>query len=201
VNIYDYGLPLNGFYRTLINQRNSLMKKQSLFASVLFALLAVVAAPDGSAQFGGLFGGAKVESIETADLAKMLQDQQRAETEAQDSGEEPPKPSFVVVDVRSDAEVNVSVIPGAITKSQFEKDRQQYEGRMVIPYCTVGGRSGAYAKKLKSSGVRVKNYEGSILKWIDAELPLVTLDGKPTNRVHTYSDRYKIPAKYEQVTE
>ncbi len=177
------------------------MKNRSLLSIVLIAFFAVVEASNAPAQFGGLFGGSKVESIDTTDLAKMLRDQQQAEAKSKESGEEPPQPTFVVVDVRSDAEVNVSVIPGAITKAEFEKNRQQYEGRIVIPYCTVGGRSGSYAKKLAVSGVQVKNYEGSILKWIDAGLPLVTLDGKPTNRVHIYSDRYKIPAKYEQVTE
>jgi rhodanese-related sulfurtransferase len=178
-----------------------LMKNQSLLCIALFAFLGFVKISDASAQFGGLFGGPKVESIETVDLAELLQDQQQAEAIAKESGEKTPAPSFLVVDVRSDAEVNVSVIPGAITKAQYEKDRKQYDGRTIIPYCTVGGRSGAYAKKLAADGVKVKNYEGSILKWVDAGLPLVTLDGAPTNRVHTYSDRYKIPAKYEQVTE
>jgi rhodanese-related sulfurtransferase len=176
------------------------MKNQRLLSIVVLAFVGFLQVPEASAQFGGLFG-AKVETIETAELAKMLQVQQQAEADAKASGKESPKSDFVVVDVRSDAEINVSVIPGAITKAQYEKNVQQYEDRMVIPYCTVGGRSGAYAKKLKSSGVKVKNYEGSILKWVEAELPLVTLDGKPTNRVHTYSDRYKIPAIYEQVTE
>jgi rhodanese-related sulfurtransferase len=177
------------------------MNKRSYLTIVAFALLANFEAPIVSAQFGGLFGGPKVETIETADLYKMLQGQQQAEAKAKESAAEPPQPDFVVVDVRSDAETRVSIIPGAITKAQYEKNRQQYQDRMVIPYCTVGGRSGAYAKQLAGNGVKVKNYQGSILKWVDAGLPLVTLEGKPTNRVHTYSDRYRVPAKYEQVTE
>jgi rhodanese-related sulfurtransferase len=130
----------------------------------------------------------------------MLSQQRKAEAIARESGTEAPKANFVLVDVRSDAEVNVSIIPGAITKAEYEKNRDNYQGRTVIPYCTIGGRSGTYAKQLAKNGVRVKNYEGSILKWVEAGLPLVTLDGKPTNRVHTYSDRYRIPEKYEQVT-
>lgn len=177
------------------------MYTRIIFNVVAFALLASFHAPDALAQFGGLFGGPKVETIETADLHKMLEGNQQAEAKAKESGTNPPLPNFVVVDVRSDAEVNVLVIPGAITKAQYEKSKGQYAGRVVIAYCTVGGRSGAYAKQLASSGVKVKNYQGSILKWVDAGLPLVTLDGKPTNRVHTYSDRYRIPATYEQVTE
>ena len=177
------------------------MKNQILLTIVLFASLAFVEAPIASAQFGGLFGGPKVETIETADLDKMIQHQREAEAKAKETGTEPSKPDFIIVDVRTDAEVNVSVIPSAITKARYEKNKKQYEGRIVIPYCTVGVRSGAYAKQLVGNGVKVKNYKGSILKWIDAGLPLVTLDGKPTNRVHTYSDRYRVPANYERVIE
>lgn len=177
------------------------MKSKHYLPLIALALLANFDAPVASAQLGGLFGGPKVETIETADLSKMLQQQQKAEAKAKESGMKAPQADFVVVDVRSDAEVKVSVIPGAITKAQYEKNRQKYQGRTVIPYCTVGGRSGAYAKQLAKKNIKVKNYQGSILKWVDAGLPLVTLDGKSTNRVHTYSDRYRIPAKYEQVTE
>ncbi|MCP4891031.1 MAG: rhodanese-like domain-containing protein [Planctomycetaceae bacterium] len=177
------------------------MKSQLCLPIIAFALLANLTAPVASAQFGGLFRGPKVDTIKTADLHKLLHQQQQAEDEAKESGANAPTANFVVVDVRSNAETSVSVIPGAITKAQYEKNRRQYQGRLVIPYCTVGGRSGAYAKQLAKSGVRVKNYQGSILKWVDAGLPVVTLDGKPTNRVHTYSDRYRIPANYVQVTE
>lgn len=160
-----------------------------------------LSASTGLAQLGGLFGGPTIDVIETDELRKMLEQQTKIEQDAKAAAATAKPPSFVVVDVRSDAEVNVSVIPGAITKAAFEKSPEKYRGRLVIPYCTVGGRSGAYAKKLAGDGVKVKNYKGSILKWVDAELPLVTLDGKPTRRVHTYSDRYKIPASYEQVTQ
>lgn len=155
-----------------------------------------------NAQFGELFGGGpKVETIETEKLSEMLTDRQKLKDKAKASGAEVPDSDFVVVDVRSDKEVKVSIIPSAITKAQYEKDAAKYRDKLVIPYCTVGGRSGAYAKQLAAKGVKVKNYEGSILKWVEAGLPLVTLDGKPTNRVHTYSDRYRVPAKYQQVTE
>ncbi|TWT89366.1 rhodanese-like domain-containing protein [Neorhodopirellula pilleata] len=177
------------------------MKSNLVVPMIALVLTLFVEAPIASAQFGGLFGGPTVETIETSSLAKMLQQQQQAETKANESGEAPPKSDFVVVDVRSEAEVNVSVIPGAITKAQYEKNKAQYQGRLVIPYCTVGGRSGAYAKQLAKAGVKVKNYQGSILEWARAGLPVVTLDGQPTNRIHTYSDRHRIPDKYEQVTE
>jgi rhodanese-related sulfurtransferase len=178
------------------------MTKTTPIALAIFLILASLASPPAQAQFGGLFGGgASVESITTQELHQRLSDQQKAESLAKESDTEVPKADFVVVDVRSDSEIKVSMIPGAISKAEYEQDRSKYEGRTVIPYCTVGGRSGAYAKQLAAKGVKVKNYRGSILKWVEAELPLVTPDGKPTNRVHTYSDRYRVPAKYEQVTQ
>ena len=184
----------------IFTRKKSMNAKQSI-PTLLFITVVAMHSSDVSAQFGGLFsGGPKIESIETDALAKMLRDQREAEAKAKAASAETPVADFVVVDVRSDAEVNVSVIPGAITKAQYEKNRHQYAGRLVIPYCTVGGRSGAYAKQLAKDGVKVQNYTGSILKWVDAGLPLVTLKGEPTNRVHTYSDRYRIPAKYERVT-
>lgn len=170
--------------------------------SILWLVALYVPTQTACAQFGGLFGrGPKIESIETKELDALLSKQREREEKAKESGEAIAAPDFVVVDVRSDKEVNVSVIPGAITKAQFEKEIDKFRKRLIIPYCTVGGRSGAYAKELAKQEFKVKNYTGSILQWIDAGLPLVTLEGKPTNRVHTYSDRYKVPADYIRVTE
>jgi rhodanese-related sulfurtransferase len=168
---------------------------------LIFGLTVCFTCQPANAQLGRLFGGGpKVETIETDQISKLLSQWQKTVDEAANAGETIPEADFVVVDVRSDREINVSIIPGAITKAQFEKNAAKYRGKLVIPYCTVGGRSDAYARQLAGKGVKVKNYKGSILKWVDAGLPLVTLKGEPTNRVHTYSDRYKIPAKYEQVT-
>ena len=102
------------------------MKSKLYLPIIAFALLATVTAPVAPAQFGGFFGGPKVDTIKTTDLHKMLQQQQQAEIKAKESGANAPQANFVVVDVRSNAEINVSVIPGAITKAQYEKNRQQY---------------------------------------------------------------------------
>jgi rhodanese-related sulfurtransferase len=158
-------------------------------------------AQPANAQLGSLFGTSpRVDTISLSELKEKLDTRERQALTASKAGQEAPESDFVLVDVRSDEEVNVSVIPGAITKAEYEKNRAQYNGRTVIPYCTIGGRSAKYASILQKEGVPVKNFEGSILEWVSAELPLVTLDGKETNRVHIYSDRYKIPAKYEPIT-
>lgn len=150
------------------------------------------------AQLGGLFGSS-VEVIETEALQKQLAARKRAEEFAKGKGLKVPESDFVLVDVRSEKEIAVSIIPGAITKAQFEKNLEDYREKTVIPYCLVGGRSTAYAKKMVAKGFQVKNYKPSILGWVKAKLPLQTIDGKATNRVHTASDRYTVPDKYERV--
>lgn len=172
----------------------------AITATVACSIILLCTFP-AEAQLGGFFSsGPKVAEIKTSDLATLLDDHSKAVAKAKEADASIPKAEFVVVDVRSKAEVDVSLIPGAITKAEYESQPSAYKNKLVIPYCTVGGRSGAYAKKLAGKGVTVKNYKGSILGWVEAELPLVTPQGKPTNRIHTYSDRYKVPAKYKQVT-
>lgn len=106
---------------------------------------------------------------------------------------------FVIVDVRSKTETDVSLIPGAITKAEFEKSRQQHIGKTVIVYCTVGYRSGIFASQLQHDGWDARNYEGSILDWCDNGLPLVTSMGEQTKLVHTYKSRYEVALGYQSV--
>jgi rhodanese-related sulfurtransferase len=103
---------------------------------------------------------------------------------------------FVLVDVRSARETTVSVIPGAILLAEFERDAARHRGKLVIPYCTVGGRSGAYARKLAGAGWQVRNYAGSILAWAGAGQPLVTPAGEPTRWLHAFNSRFDAPAGY-----
>ena len=107
--------------------------------------------------------------------------------------------SFLIVDVRSESEVRVSVIPSAIPQAEFERTVADHRGKEIIAYCTVGARSGKFTKKLSRQGWRVRNYEGSIIDWCKHKLPLMTLDGAETQRVHTYSARYSVPDEYEAI--
>lgn len=166
-------------------------------AFVLFVLPAASATLSSSQVFAA---GPAVDEISTEEVRGLLDQQRRAAAEAQRADRQPPPADFVLVDVRSETETNIAIIPGAITREQFEMDREKYAGRTVIAYCAVGGRSTAYATKLANQGVQVKNYKGSMLAWVTAEQPLVTLDGKPTTRVFHFSENHKIPAKYQQVS-
>lgn len=167
-----------------------------VLAMMIFSLVA----GEAHAQLGSLFRrGPSVQEIGVGELHQMLVRQQGGQQSATPKDPAERSPSFVLVDVRSPEEQAVSIIPGAITQSQFEQNANRYRGRTVITYCTVGGRSGKYAAQLISKGVKAKNFKGSILGWVNAKLPLVTLDGQPTNRVHVYSSRYRVPSKYKAV--
>lgn len=172
------------------------------FGFAFFASLILIAAPVHftSLHLSQLFADdSQVVVISTDDVRDLLNKQKSAEAEAKKAGRQVPTADFVLVDVRSEAEMNIAIIPGAITKDEFEANRDKYAGRTVIPYCAVGGRCSTYAAKLADQGLQVKNYKGSILDWVISELPLVTPDGEPTDRVFAFGPNHKIPGKYKQV--
>ena len=168
---------------------------------VIVFLLAFLTLPIALlAQFGSLFGRTPAAPEVTVNQLRKLQTEQaQADSEAQSQGRPNPVPSFVLVDVRAPEEVAVSMIPGAITQQQFEKSSQRFRDGTVIVYCTIGYRSGQYASKLIEQGFTAKNFKGSILAWCEANQPLVTPQGVATNRVHTYSSKYKVSEKYKAV--
>ena len=129
-----------------------------------------------------LFGGQKIVNLTTQELLDL-------------------SPSaFVLVDVRSADERKVSMIPGAISSSEYEKNSEAYCERIIIPYCTVGGRSYLYARKLVRKGVTVRNYRDSIIGWCSQNRPLVDDQGKATNRVHVHTAVFTVPDVYEMVS-
>lgn len=148
-----------------------------------------------------LFFGRKptVKTVTAKQVRQLLDRQTSAEAKALAENKDNPRADFVLVDVRSAEEQAVSMIPGAITAKQFEKHRKDHQGQTAIAYCTIGVRSEKYARKLIASGQAAVNFKGSILGWCEAKFSLVTPDGKPTQRVHTYSARFKVPSEYTAV--
>ncbi len=129
--------------------------------------------------------GASVPSVPelTVDELRELQSQEK----------------IVLVDVRTPAEQVVSMIPGAITASEFEENRESYEGATIVTYCTIGGRSGRYANDLLAAGVKAYNLRGAILAWTHAGGDLVDTEG-PTRRVHVHGRKFALTADgYEPV--
>ena len=107
---------------------------------------------------------------------------------------------LILVDVREEKEQTISMIEGAITRNEYESELDEYTGKKVVAYCTIGYRSGLYVKELKSRGIEAFNLQGSILAWVNAGMPLRDEKGKTTNRVHVYDKKWNlIPEEYEGV--
>lgn len=106
----------------------------------------------------------------------------------------------VLVDVRTPEEQVVSMIEGAITAGEFEQNQQAHEASTVVVYCTVGHRSGLYAKDLVARGrSNVYNLKGAILSWTHAGGSLVNIQG-PTTKLHVHSKQCNLTAQgYEAI--
>ncbi|KAK3251565.1 hypothetical protein CYMTET_39101 [Cymbomonas tetramitiformis] len=121
--------------------------------------------------------------------------------------------STVLVDVRLPAEQAVSMIPGAITKEEFERDGEKFLDRPIVVYCTIGYRSGIYVQDLRARGYQAENLRGSILEWTQEGLPLVVPEDEPglaskdgnsssrtTKRVHVFGETWNLVGdEYEAV--
>jgi rhodanese-related sulfurtransferase len=116
--------------------------------------------------------------ITTRELGDWLQDRQRR----------PP----VLLDVRTEAEWNVSHLPGArrvqpgarvdSAAANISKDAP------IVTYCAVGYRSGDLAVHLHDAGfTSVRNLDGGIIEWANEHRPLVH-DGQPASQVHPYNE-------------
>jgi len=106
---------------------------------------------------------------------------------------------LVVVDVRDNREIDVSIIPGAITQKTFLGQTDKYKDKTIVAYCTIGYRSGIFASEMQKRGIDVYNLKGGILAW--------TLEGgkvydskEPVKRIHVYGEKWKyVPKGYEAV--
>ena len=112
--------------------------------------------------------------------------------------------SILLVDVRSLEEREISIIPGSISKEEFETRRRAdptfSRDRAIVVYCTIGYRSAIYAQALIKDGIRVKNLKGGVLAWAAEQLEFKTMSGAPTKKIHVYGKRWNIlPENYEPV--
>jgi len=112
----------------------------------------------------------QVIGIEARDLKRSLQ-----------QGEE-----IVLVDVRAPIEMSVSIIPGAISMEEFEQNIKQYQNKMIVAYCTIGYRSGKYARSKQSQDIKILNLKGSLLAWSHVQGKLVNSIGE-TQQVHVFN--------------
>ncbi len=106
----------------------------------------------------------------------------------------------VLVDARTPEERAVSVIPGSISKEQFDAHRDSYAHRKVVAYCTIGYRSGEYAEALREDGLDAYNLKGSILSWVHDGGKVVDPEGRETHTVHVYGEEWNLlPEGYTAV--
>jgi rhodanese-related sulfurtransferase len=107
---------------------------------------------------------------------------------------------ILLVDVRETAEQGVSMIPGAISVSQFEEKKAEHMGRTIVAYCTIGLRSGKCVQDLHKEGFNAYNLHGSILAWAHAGRPLADPSGSETRHVHVYGTEWNLlPQGYTPV--
>lgn len=110
-----------------------------------------------------------------------------------------PLPHVVLVDVREKYESDVSTIPNAITRDEFEKDERKYINHEIITYCTIGVRSTEYARNLISKGHIAFNLKGGILAWAHAGY-FFESEGKMVKKVHIFNKAWNLlPKDYEGV--
>lgn len=116
------------------------------------------------------------------------------------------KDNIILVDVRSEDEIKVSTIKGAITRKEFEatlnNSPESLKDKKIVSYCTIGERSSEYTIELKKRGLDAFNLKESILGWSQRQLPLVDPNGKDTKKVHVYGEAMNlVPKNYKGVWE
>jgi len=121
------------------------------------------------------------------------------EMSAHDLAERQKRERLAIVDVREPHERAVSMIPGAMSRTEFETRKDEFRDVPIVAYCTLGFRSGKYAAKLRDEGFDAYNLRGAILAWTHTGQPLVDAEGE-TRRVHVYGRKWNLVASgYEGV--
>jgi rhodanese-related sulfurtransferase len=108
--------------------------------------------------------------------------------------------SVLFVDVRDRDEIEVSSIPGSITRQEFERNPAQFRNQKLIAYCTIGYRSAKFTRNWNQQGFQISNLRGSLLLWAHANGSLVDIQGKPTHEIHVYGRKWNLlPIGYQSV--
>ena len=109
------------------------------------------------------------------------------------------KDAVVFVDIRKPAEMEISALPGAITREEFMNHPDKYRGKPVVAYCTISYRSGVFARQMAEKGIDILNLTGGILAWVLEGGRVYNTSGE-TSRIHVYSKKWSLaPDTYEVV--
>lgn len=116
-----------------------------------------------------------ISRITTAEVARLLEDNTQARP--------------LLLDVRTTEEFEVSHLPGAcrVEPGADPASVNLTHDIPIITYCSVGYRSGAFARKLQQAGYKdVRNMAGSIFQWANEGRPLER-GGVRVTQVHPYN--------------
>ncbi|KNB41874.1 hypothetical protein JH06_4593 [Blastocystis sp. subtype 4] len=92
---------------------------------------------------------------------------------------------ILLVDTRSDVEISVSKIKGAITYAEYMErmDNENFPFVKTVFYSTIGKRT---------KGVKAYSLEGGLIKWCNYEKgELVDTNGSPTHMIHVFNAEYR----------
>jgi len=95
----------------------------------------------------------------------------------------------VFVDTRKPAEMEVSMLPNAVTKKKFMQNPNVYKEKTVVVYCTAGYRSGVFARQMAEKGITTYNLQGGILAWTLEGGKIYDANGE-TNRIHVFGKKW-----------
>jgi rhodanese-related sulfurtransferase len=105
----------------------------------------------------------------------------------------------VLIDDRSEKERKVSMIPSAISRKEFEDQKETLRDKKIIVYCTIGLRSGQYSQKLMKQGFDAYNLKGGLLSWAHHDQKFFDENGE-TSRVHVYGRKWSLlPEGYQAI--
>jgi len=107
---------------------------------------------------------------------------------------------WIILDIRTKKERDISFIPDSKFIDDVKEKIEDYRGKNILVYCTIGCRSGAYAEELQKKGFKVLNLRGGVLAWALDGRAFINPDGEPTRKVHVFGKKWlALPPEYEAV--
>lgn len=103
--------------------------------------------------------------------------------------------NIILLDARELEEYEVSHIPNAkfigYDSPVFTSLDNVSTDKEIIVYCSIGYRSEKIAEQLMERGfTKVHNLYGSIFEWVNQGQEIEDIDGKLTQKIHTYNKRW-----------
>ena len=100
------------------------------------------------------------------------------------------------VDVRTDEERSVSIIPGAMTPEEYANRVLSDSPDYVVAYCTIGIRSGQWVDQHQAIEPAALNLEGGILGWTHSRGTLVEPGRQRGRQKQSMTRRVHVQAPY-----